>query len=162
MSNRGHNAVGRGVTVKEATAHDLEEAAALFDAYRVFYRQTSDIAAARNFLAERFKRRDSVVLLARHNGSPAGFVQLYPSLSSVSMKRIWILNDLYVTAGARRRGIGKRLMDAARDHAVKTDAICLELTTEHNNTTAQALFERYDYVRDTVFYKYVLTVETTV
>jgi len=148
------------VTVTEATPADLDEATALFDAYRVFYRQASDVAAARAFLAERFKRHDSMVLIARHNGKPAGFVQLYPSLSSVSMKRIWILNDLYVAASARRLGIGKRLMDAARDRAAKTGAIRLELTTEHDNTTAQALYERCGYVRDTVFYKYILTVET--
>lgn len=152
--------MARGGTVTEANERDLDEAAALFDAYRVFYRQASDVAAARSFLAERFKRRDSVVLLARHGGNPAGFVQLYPSLSSVSMQRIWILNDLYVAAGARRLGIGKHLMDAARDHATRTGAIRLELTTEHNNTTAQALYERCGYVRDTVFHKYILTVGT--
>jgi ribosomal protein S18 acetylase RimI-like enzyme len=146
--------------IVEASAQDIDGAAALFDAYRVFYRQTSDVPAAHAFLAERFRHKDAVLLIARHNGTAVGFVQLYPSLSSVSMKRIWILNDLYVATGARRLGIGRRLMDAARDHAARTGAIRLELTTEHNNTTAQALYERCGYVRDTVFYKYILTVET--
>lgn len=148
------------ISVVEATASDLDEAAALFDAYRVFYRQASDVAAARAFLAERFKRHDAVLLLARHDGTAAGFVQLYPSLSSVSMKRIWILNDLYVAPGARRLGIGRRLMDAARDLARRTGAIRLELTTERSNITAQALYERCGYARDDVFYKYILTVDT--
>lgn len=151
---------GAAIEIVEASARDIDDAAALFDAYRVFYRQASDLPAARAFLSERFRRGDAVLLLARHNGNPAGFVQLYPSLSSVSMKRIWILNDLYVAASARRLGIGKHLMDAARDHAARTGAIRLELTTENNNTTAQALYERCGYVRDTVFYKYILTVET--
>lgn len=151
---------GAAITVGEAGPRDLDEAAALFDAYRVFYRQGSDLAAARAFLSERFKRKDAVLLLARHQGVAAGFVQLYPSLSSVSMKRIWILNDLYVAPGARRLGVGRRLMDSARAHAAKTGAIRLELTTEHDNTTAQALYERCGYARDTVFYKYILTVET--
>jgi ribosomal protein S18 acetylase RimI-like enzyme len=148
------------ITVVEATLREIDEAAALFDAYRVFYRQPSDPSAARAFLSDRFQRQDAVLLLARHEDAAVGFVQLYPSLSSVSMKRIWILNDLYVTPGARRLGVGRRLMDAAREHAAKTGAIRLELTTEHNNTTAQALYERCGYVRDTVFYKYILTVET--
>jgi ribosomal protein S18 acetylase RimI-like enzyme len=148
------------VTVSEATARDLDEVAALFDAYRVFYRQSSDIAAARSFLAERFKRRDSVVLLARHNGVAVGFVQLYPSFSSVSMQRVWILNDLYVAPGGRQRGVGRRLMDRAREIATATGAIRLELTTEHNNTIAQELYRSCGYVRDDVFYKFILTVGT--
>lgn len=148
------------ITVAEATSSDLDDAASLFDAYRVFYRQSPDPAAARAFLGERFQRKDAVLLLARHAGYAVGFTQLYPSLSSVSMKRIWILNDLFVSASARRLGIGRRLMDSAREYAVRTGAIRLELTTEHNNTTAQALYERCGYVRDTVFYKYILTVDT--
>lgn len=150
----------QAVTVTEATSHDLDDAAALFDAYRVFYRQASDIAAARSFLAERFKRRDSVVLLARHQGAAIGFVQLYPSLSSVSMQRIWILNDLYVAPGGRRVGAGRRLMDLARQLAHASGAIRLELTTEKTNTIAQALYHSCGYVRDDVFYKYILTVDT--
>lgn len=148
---------GSAVTVTEAGARDLEEVAALFDAYRVFYRQASDVAAAHTFLAERFKRRDSVVLLARHQGKAIGFVQLYPSLSSVLMQRIWILNDLYVTPAGRRTGAGRRLMDQARHLAHDSGAIRLELTTEKTNTIAQALYESCGYVRDDVFYKYILT-----
>ncbi len=151
---------GAGITVGEAGARDLDEAAALFDAYRVFYRQASDIAAARAFLAERFKRKDAALLLARHHGVAVGFVQLYPSLSSVSMKRVWILNDLYVAPGARRLGIGRRLMDQARDFARQTGAIRLELTTEHDNVTAQALYRACGYARDDVFFKFILTVDT--
>ena len=150
--------MARGVTVTEATERDLDEAAALFDAYRVFYRQASDVAAARAFLAERFKRRDSVLLMARHQGAAIGFVQLYPSLSSVSMQRIWILNDLFVAPAGRRVGAGRQLMERARELAHATGAIRLELTTEKSNTVAQALYESCGYVRDDVFFKYILTV----
>lgn len=149
---------GAGVTVIRATARDLDEVVALFDAYRVFYRQGSDIAVARAFLAERFKQGDSVILLGRHNGVAIGFIQLYPSFSSVSMQRIWILNDLYVAPGGRRLGVGRRLMDHARALATATDAIRIELTTEHNNTSAQALYRQCGYVRDEVFYKFILTI----
>ncbi len=151
---------GQAVVVAEASPRDLEEIAALFDAYRVFYHQASDVAAARAFLVERFKRRDSVVLLARHHGVAVGFVQLYPSLSSVSMQRIWILNDLYVAPGGRRVGAGRRLMDRARDVASASGAIRLELTTERSNTIAQALYRSCGYVRDDVFDKFILTVDT--
>src|SRR5689334_19875102 len=126
--------MARGVAITEAAERDLDEVATLFDAYRVFYRQTSDVSAARAFLTERFKRRDSVLLLARHQGAAIGFVQLYPSLSSVSMQRIWILNDLYVAPAGRRAGAGRQLMERARKLAHATGAIRLELTTEKTNT----------------------------
>jgi len=38
-----------------------------------------------------------------------GFAQLYPSFSSVSMKRLWILNDLFVSSEARGKYISYNL-----------------------------------------------------
>lgn len=147
------------IQVIETTLDDLEPIARLFDAYRVFYRQASDIAGARAFIAERFKRRDSIIFLARRDGEAAGFTQLYPSLSSVSMRPIWILNDLFVEPAARGGGVGRRLMDRARDFARLSGAVRLELTTERANTVAQALYHASGYARDDVFYKYILTVD---
>ena len=76
------------------------------------------------------------------------------------MQRIWILNDLYVAPAGRRVGAGRQLMERARELAHATGAIRLELTTERTNTTAQALYHSCGYVRDDVFYKYILTVGT--
>ncbi len=144
----------------EATSADLEAVAQLFDAYRVFYRQSPDLAAARNFIGERFARRDAVIFLARDGAEPVGFVQLYPSLSSVSMRPIWILNDLFVAPQARRDGVGRRLMDRAREFARASGALRIELTTERTNAVAQGLYHTAGYARDDVFYKYILTVDT--
>jgi len=146
--------------IREATPDDLEAVVQLFDAYRVFYRQRSDVASARAFIRERFARRDSVIFLARDGAEPAGFVQLYPSLSSVSMRPIWILNDLFVASAARGAGVGRRLMDRAREFASASGALRIELTTERTNTAAQALYHACGYARDDVFYKYILTVDT--
>jgi GNAT superfamily N-acetyltransferase len=148
------------ITVSDATPDDLEAVAQLFDAYRMFYRQPTDLAAARAFISERFRRRDAVIFVAYRGGEPAGFTQLYPSLSSVSMAPIWILNDLFVIATARGRGVGRQLMDRAREFARKSGAVRIELTTERSNTTAQALYRAAGYARDDVFYKFILTVET--
>jgi len=54
------------------------------------------------------------------------------------MKPIWILNDLFVAEDARRRGVGERLLRAARDHGQRTGAARLALSTAVSNTTAQA------------------------
>ena len=148
------------ITVREAKLSDLETIAELFDAYRIFYRQSTDLSAARTFLQERFRRRDSVIFIGYRDGEPAGFTQLYASLSSVSMAPIWILNDLFVNAAARGHGVGRHLMDRAREFARASGAIRIELTTERDNTTAQALYRAAGYARDDVFYKFILTVDT--
>jgi GNAT superfamily N-acetyltransferase len=148
------------IRILQASVDDLPAIARLFDAYRVFYRQTSDLEAARRFIAERFKRRDSVIFFALADDEAAGFTQLYPSLSSVSMRPIWILNDLFVDPAHRGQGVGRRLMDRSRDFARASGAIRIELTTEGINATAQSLYRAAGYARDDVFYKFILTVET--
>ena len=99
------------IQVKYATPDDLEALVPLFDAYRVFYEKPSDLKLARSFLTERLQLRESVILLAvTASGEAVGFTQLYPSFSSVSARRIWILNDLYVAEQARGSGAAQALM----------------------------------------------------
>lgn len=126
----------------------------LFDAYRQFYEQAPNLAGARQFLTQRLQREESVIFVALVQGQPVGFTQLYPSFSSMSMMPIWILNDLFVAPQARRHGVGKRLLAAAREHARRSGAIRLALSTGVTNTTAQALYERDGWQRDQAFYHY--------
>ncbi len=70
------------------------------------------------------------------------------------MKPIWILNDLFVVEKARRRGVGARLLMAARDHAVRTGAVRLVLSTAVENSAAQALYEQGGWRKDTTFFQY--------
>ena len=128
--------------------------AQLFDDYRQFYGQPPDLVGARRFLDERLSQGESVIFAAVENGQAVGFTQLYPSFSSVSMKRIWILNDLYVIAGARRRRVGTRLLEAAREHAARTGAIRLVLSTAVKNAAARAAYERDGWERDVTFVHY--------
>src|SRR5205823_710035 len=102
---------------------------------------------AEAFLRDRFAHGDSVVILAVDSGSGAGlgFVQLYPSFSSVAAQRIWILNDLFVAPNARRQGVGQALLGSARDHAIATRAKRLVLSTATTNREAQALYESFGY-----------------
>jgi GNAT superfamily N-acetyltransferase len=87
---------------------------------------------------------------------PAGLTQLYPSFSSTSMRRLWILNDLYVTPEARGHGVGRALLEAAREHAERTRAKGLELMTARDNKAAQALYDSMGWKRDEVFLLYTL------
>jgi GNAT superfamily N-acetyltransferase len=144
--------------IRQATIHDLDTLVPLFDGYRQFYRQPSDLACARSFLAERFAHHESVILLAcDERGAGLGFIQLYPLFSSVRAVRIYLLNDLFVFAEARRQGVAKALMIAAAEHARALGAAKLSLTTALDNRPAQALYESLGWQRDQAFCEYALT-----
>ena len=99
------------VTIRRATTDDIEEIAKLFDAYRVFFEQGSDLSLAQEFLGDRLNNSESVIFCAYTSDERCvGFAQLYPSFSSVSAKRIWILNDLFVLESVRGMGIGTKLL----------------------------------------------------
>jgi GNAT superfamily N-acetyltransferase len=146
--------------VTHATLDDLDDLVALFDGYRVFYKRVSDPAVAREFLHQRLALRESVIFLARDsNGDPLGFTQLYPCFSSVSARRLWILNDLFIAEPARGRGVARSLMDRAKRHALQTGALRLVLQTAQDNAPAQALYESLGYVRSDGMYEYSLELE---
>ena len=136
------------------TAEELFAVAPLFDAYRVFYKEASDPAGARDFLFDRWRLRESVLFVAYDGAEPHGFVQLYPIFGSVEMRRLWLLNDLFVAEGARRSGVGRALMRRAEQHARETGACGLTLSTAVDNARAQRLYESERYKRDAVFCVY--------
>jgi GNAT superfamily N-acetyltransferase len=135
---------------------DLNAVVTLFDGYRQFYGQPSDDMAARTFLPARFEHGQSVVLLAEVQGQAVGFTQLYPSFSSVSMARVFVLNDLFVAPKARRLGVGEALLTAASEHARQLGAVRLSLTTNVQNLPAQSLYASMGWERDQKFYAYHL------
>jgi GNAT superfamily N-acetyltransferase len=141
------------IAVRQATVEDLDVLVPLFDAYRQFYRFPGDLSGARQFLLDRFEHNESIIFLAN---PAAGFTQLYPSFSSGAMRRIFVLNDLFVAPEARRTGTGSALLRAAADYARQVGALRLTLSTQVTNTTAQSLYEREGWKRDTEFYSYQL------
>jgi GNAT superfamily N-acetyltransferase len=146
------------LTVCEATILDLDLVAPLFDAYRQFYRKPGDPELARRFLRDRLENGQSVIFLALlPDGAAAGFTQLYPSFSSASAARIFILNDLFVEPRFRGMGAGAALLAAARAFAEAAGAIRLTLSTEVTNESAQALYEACGWARQTDFYVYNLS-----
>ena len=74
------------------------------------------------------------------------------------MKRLWILNDLFVAPQARRSGVGTALLEQARSFALQTHAKGLTLTTAIDNYTAQAAYEAAGWERENEFYAYNLRV----
>lgn len=140
-----------------ADSTHLDAVAQLFDAYRGFYLQPSNIEQSRTFIAERMAGNESAIFLALdEQGEALGFVQLYPTFSSIDAHRTWLLSDLFTAPTARGRGVGRLLMNTAREFALETGAKGLMLETATDNATAQGLYESLGYVRDTGYYTYLL------
>jgi GNAT superfamily N-acetyltransferase len=144
------------IKVRRAEAGDLATLAPLFESYRRFYEQPPELEKSRAFLRDRLANGDSVIFLAERDGTALGFTQLYPLFSSTACRRLWLLNDLFTVESARGQGVGRALMDAARDHAIQTGASGIELSTAHSNQPAQRLYESLGYARDEVFRVYSL------
>lgn len=143
--------------VEQADVGALDELVPLFDAYRQFYEQPSDPDAARAYLAQRLGAGEAVVYVARDDdGRALGFTLLYCTFTSVAMKPLVILNDLYTVPEARGRGIGTALIGEAEAFARAHGAGVLRLRTAHTNETAQRVYERLGFVNDLVFRTYDL------
>ena len=142
------------VSVRRAVLSDLEVLTPLFDGYRQFYGRAPDLPAAESFLRARFDHSESVVFLAHAEAAPVGFTQLYPSFSSVSLARTFILNDLFVVASHRRTGVGSELLRAAVEHARSLGAVRVTLNTDIQNSAAQATYEAGGWKRDREYFAY--------
>lgn len=140
--------------IRQATVQDLDLLVPLFDAYRQFYRQPSEPDRIRRFLLDRFEHNQSVIFIAMNGEAAVGFTQLYPSFSSATLARIYVLNDLFVDPRNRQSGIGTALLGAAADYGRRVGATRLILSTEVTNGIAQALYERLGWTRNIDFYTY--------
>lgn len=138
----------------KATINDLDAVTELFDLYRQFYQQSPDTEGAREFLKTRILNGESVIFIAYEGGEAVGFTQLYPSFSSVNMKRSWILNDLYVKKEYRGKGAGEKLIYKAIEMARDTGAKGVLLETASDNIPAQGLYEKIGFKRETHYFYY--------
>ncbi|MBL8833998.1 MAG: GNAT family N-acetyltransferase [Rhodospirillales bacterium] len=134
---------------------DLDALVPLFDAYRVFYRQQSDPALARAYLEKRLGAGEYVGFLARDAGGRAvGFALMSQTFSSVGLKRIWLLNDIFVDPSTRKTGAGAALMKAVEEFARSTGAGRLDLFTARTNATAQSVYRRAGWVEDADYLRF--------
>jgi ribosomal protein S18 acetylase RimI-like enzyme len=120
---------------------------------------------ARNFIQTRLDNKESIIFVALilKNNKPisVGFIQLYPTYSSIRAIKNWILNDLFVEEEYRKQGIGEALIKAATEFARINNAKFVELSTAVHNFTAQRLYESIGFKKqkpDTEFFTYRINV----
>ena len=145
----------------KATLEHLDLLAPLFVRYREFYGQLPYPDSSRDFLEKRLKRDESVIYLALPDNDSTklmGFCQLYPSFSSLSLKRVWIVNDIYVAEDYRRMLVADNLMREAKKMARATHAVRLRASTSNDNEVAMKTYESMGFRPDTEFKNYTLPI----
>ena len=141
------------LNIQRAKQEDAGRIAQLFDAYRIFYRQNSDVQAARTFLDARLAKKQSVIFMALWEEQMVGFTQLYTTYSSVSLQPFYILNDLYVVPEFRGKGIGEELLKMAKVECEANNFKGVALETAIDNP-AQRLYEKLGWKKDTDYFHY--------
>jgi len=157
--------VNKGIEIKQIDSSEVELVVVLFNQYRIFYNQPSDIQLARTFIDARIQNNESIIFVALFDDGnkkiPVGFTQLYPKYSSARAIKNWILNDLYVDSAYRKQGIGERLINSAIAFAKVGGAKFVQLETATDNKTAQSLYESIGFKKqdpDNEFFLYRIDV----
>lgn len=142
------------LSIRQATIHDLPKLVPIFDSYREYFGQRKNPKEAEKFLFEKFEHLESIIFLAEQNSGILGFAQLYPVFSSLTLERVWLLNDFFVAEEYRYRGVGKELFIHIKEFTLLTNAKGIELTVEHSNSSAWKFWERQGFTLDEEFRSY--------
>ena len=128
--------------VKIAGTGDIDEAVELIMEYRTFYGVESQSEnEVKAFVQDRIKNNQSKIFIAfTDSGKAAGFIQLYPSYSTVSLKPQWVLNDFFVKKEFRGNGIGTQLMQSVKEY-FKDKAKGFILVTDKENHTSKKFYD---------------------
>jgi len=103
-----------------------------------------DADRARTAITQAIEEPESTVLVAEHRGDLLGLCTAYLDLNSVRFgPRCWV-EDLAVSPDHRSRGVGKALLDAAKDWARDRGASHLELDSGDARPDAHRFYERED------------------
>ncbi|NQZ33301.1 MAG: GNAT family N-acetyltransferase [Oceanospirillaceae bacterium] len=129
----------------------------LVEDYRVFCGFARSLEASKAFLQKLISSQESVIFIAidTETDKLMGFVNLYPSYSTLALQRIWILNDLGVSSVFRGKGVAKALIEKVQAFAKESGAIRIELKTGSENITAQGLYKSLNFIidNDNVYYR---------
>ena len=146
------------IEIRNATLEDSQCIVDLFVCYLKFYGKTIVFTQAQDFVEQRLRSGDSKIYLAIMNGNACGFCQIYPSFSSLSMGKVWVINDLYVAEAYRRYGVAWQLLLLVSADAQSEGIISMVLETQRDNHKARSLYEKLGFKpsNDFVVYRKVL------
>ena len=115
-----------------------------------------DERAATERLRAALESDDVEVLVTDVDGAIAGFCTVYDDIDSVRFgRRAWV-EELAVHPEQRSRGIGKALLDAAKDWGRERGATHLELDSSEKRPDAHRFYEREDPSWRSISYGWIL------
>jgi GNAT superfamily N-acetyltransferase len=120
--------------IRLATEIDIEPLTVLFNLYRQSLGQASQLANCRQFISNRLSESDTMIFIATDEQQPLGFLQLYPSYSTLLLKPIWYFDDVYVVEAYRGEGIAKQLIQKAKSLADSTEVMIVKRTLMTNGS----------------------------
>lgn len=135
--------------IREAISSDTKELSVLFNNHRVLHKGHDDVKACEEYLSERIKNKESIIFVAENNNEIVGFTQLYPLFSSTNLKRLWLLNDLFVAQNHRGKRISVLLIDKAKKLCKETNAHGIILETDKSNIVGNKLYPKTGFKLDT-------------
>jgi GNAT superfamily N-acetyltransferase len=146
------------ITVVGST--DLAELLPLVRAYCDFYQVTPNdqelLELSRALLAD--PQREGLQLLARDAGQAVGFATLYWTWQTLAAARVGVMNDLFVAAEARGKGVAEGLIATCLERCREHGATRLVWQTARDNHRAQAVYARVGATRDDRWLDYDLPV----
>ena len=150
--------------VSTVTEADLPELLPLMRGYCDFYEvDPSDdelLAMARELIAS--PERDGVQLIARdESGGAVGFATIFWTWSTLSASRIAVMNDLFVSPGARGGGHADELILACAERARQRGTTSLEWQTARDNGRARKVYDRVGGQADDRWVDYTLPTSQT-
>ncbi|MCT7940283.1 MULTISPECIES: GNAT family N-acetyltransferase [Shewanella] len=99
--------------IRLAVDADLQPLSHLFDHYRQSCDHPSDINGCYTFLSQRLSENDSIIFVAFESEIILGFIQLYPSFSSLMLQPVWYFEDAFVLPKYRNQGIASQMIARA-------------------------------------------------
>lgn len=141
------------VSIIPVTIANLEMVLPLIADYQTFYHATPDIERNRaHFGALATTPAIGAQWMATtHTGKVIGFVTAYRTLSSVSAAKRCLLNDLYVAPDQRGTGVGRQLILHCTNWALSEGYPGVYWQTDHDNYTAQKLYDSLPTSREAVY-----------
>lgn len=134
------------VTIRYARRDDQERLRGIMLQYIVgFYHspQPSDQALNDLIISLIDNPSQGVQLIAESEpGELLGFATMYFSFNTLEMKRMAILHDLFVMPSSRGKKVGESLFKACLQFVRENNLSHMFWETEHNNHTAQALYDK--------------------
>jgi GNAT superfamily N-acetyltransferase len=147
--------------ITTVTEDDLPELLPLMRGYCDFYEvDPADeelLTMSRTLIAD--PELEGLQLIARDDeGRAVGFATIFWTWSTLSASRLGVMNDLFVSEGARGGGHADALIEKCAERCRARGATSLDWQTAHDNARAQAVYDRVGATRDERWLDYSLSV----